>query len=261
MKGLFVTLDDVPKEEKLSVVQRIMDKATRMGYVNQFDHDAGSLLKCIDSRNVIALYDDGYFCASNLFIFGKKREPLISAYDFLKEGTKKEDGMKEFKFDMDWIRGEARIELMRVIVMKLYEMGALKGRQWADLGMAYHKVINGKLYSTNTDILWDSREVPEVSVNSILRGKLSKEKPAYRYRIDLSIYPEATREVVKEAILNVAYEKEYEWNGDGIAPRRPIYSLYFDKSKRISCSIEEDTYNEMQSYTPLSVEDALAGNY
>ena len=261
MKGLFVTLDDVPKEEKLSVVQRIMDKATRMGYVNQFDHDAGSLLKCIDSRNVIALFDNGYFCASDLIIFGKKREPLISAYDFLKEDTKKGDNMKGFRFDMNWIRGEARIELMKVIVMKLYEMGALKGQQWTNMSMAYHKVINGKLYSANSCILWDSREVPEVSVNAILRGKLPKEKPAYRYRIDLSIYPEATREVVKEAIINVAYEKGYKWNGDGIAPVYPIYSLYFDKSKRISCSIEEDTYNEMLRYTPLSVEDALAGNY
>ena len=175
--------------------------------------------------------------------------------------TKKEDNVKEFRFDMNWIRGEARIELMRVIVKKLYEMGALKGQQWANMGEAYHKVINGKLYSTNTDILWDFRELPEVSVNSILRGKLPKEKPVYRYRIDLSIYPEATRKVVKEAILNVAYEKEYEWNGDGISPRRPIYSLYFDKNKRISCAIEKRTYNEMLRYTPLSVEDALAGNY
>ena len=174
-------------------------------------------------------------------------------------GTKKEDNMKGFRFDMDWIRGEARIELMKVIVKKLYEMGALKGQQWANMGMAYHKVLNGKLYSTNTDILWDSREVPEVSVNSILRGKLPKEKIAYR--IDLSIYPEATREAVKKAILKVAYEKGYKWNGDGIAPIHPIYSLYFNKSKRISCAIEKNTYNEVPYFTPLSVEDALAGNY
>ncbi len=259
MKGLFVTLDDVPKEEKLSVVQRIMDRAIRMGYINRFDHDAESLLKCMDSQSVIALYDDGYFCASDIYYNNITRESLISAYDFLKEGTKKEDNMKGFKFDMNWIRGEARIELMKVIVMKLYEMGALKGQQWANMGMAYHKVINGKLYSTNTDILWDSRDVPEVSVNAILRGKLPKEKTAYR--IDLSIYPEATRKAVTEAILKVAYEKGYNRHGDTQAPVCPIYSLYFEKSKIILCSIKKSTYNVMQSHTPLSVEDALAGNY
>ena len=145
MKEFFITLDDVPKESKLSVVQQIMDKATRMGYVNRFGHSAHSLLDCIDSQSVIALHDDGHFCASDLIIFGKKREPLISAYEFLKEDTKKEDNMKGFRFDMNWIRGEARIELMKVIVKKLYEMGALKGQQWANMGMAYHKVINGKL--------------------------------------------------------------------------------------------------------------------
>lgn len=259
MKEFFITLADVPKEEKLSVVQRIMDKATRMGYVNQFEHSAGSLLECIDSRSVIALYDDGYFCASDLFLYGKKREPLISAYDFLKEDTKKEDNVKEFKFDMNWIRGEARIELMKVIIKKLYEMGALKGQQWANMGLPFHKVINGKLYSANSCFLWDSREIPEVSVNAILRGKLPQEKTAYK--IDLSMYPEATRKAVTEAILKVAYEKGHKGDGDGIAPTYPIYSLYFEKSKRILCSIKKNTYNEMQSHTPLSVEDALAGNY
>lgn len=174
-------------------------------------------------------------------------------------GTKKEDDIKSFKFDMSWIRGEARIELMKVIVKKLYEMGALKGQQWANMGMAYHKVINGNLYSANSCILWDSREVPEVSVNAILRGKLPKEKMPYK--IDLSIYPEATRKAVTEAILKVAYEKGYKGDGDGIAPTYPIYSLYFEKSKIILCSIKKSTYNEMQSHTPLSVEDALAGNY
>ena len=173
--------------------------------------------------------------------------------------TKKEDCVKSFKFDMSWIRGEARIELMKVIVKKLYEMGALKGQQWADMGMAYHRVINGMLYSMNTYILWDSRDVPEVSVNAILRGELPKEKMPYK--IDLSMYPEATRKAVTEAILKVAYEKGYEWNGDGIVPRHPIYSLYFDKNKRIACSTEKRTYNEMFRYIPLSIEDALAGNY
>ena len=258
MKEVFITLDGVPKEEKLSVVQRIMDKAIQMGYENIYGHSADSLFDCMDSQSVIALYD-GYFCASDLFLYGRKREPLISAYEFLKEDTKKEDNMKEFRFDMNWIRGEARIELMKVIVKKLYEMGALKGQQWANMGMAYHKVINGKLYSANSCILWDSREVPEVSVNAILRGKLPQEKTAYK--IDLSIYPEATRKAVTEAILKVAYEKGYKGDGDGIAPTYPIYSLYFEKSKIILCSIKKSTYNEMQSYTPLSVEDALAGNY
>ena len=259
MKEFFITLDGVPKESKLSVVQQIMDKATRMGYVNRFGHSAHSLLECIDFQSVIALYDDRYFCASDLFLYGRKREPLISAYEFLKEDTKKEDNMKGFNFDMSWIRGEARIELMKVIVKKLYEMGALKGQQWANMGMAYHKVINGNLYSANSCILWDSREVPEVSVNAILRGKLPKEKTAYR--IDLSIYPEATRKAVTEAILKVAYEKGHKGDGDSIAPTYPIYSLYFEKSKIILCSIKKSTYNVMQSHTPLSVEDALAGNY
>ena len=259
MKGLFITLDDVPKEEKLSVVQRIMDKATRMGYENIYEHSADSLLACIDSQSVIALYGNEYFCASDLFLFGKKREPLISAYDFLKEDIKKEDNMKGFRFDMNWIRGEARIELMKVIVKKLYEMGALEGQQWANMGMAYHKVINGKLYSTNTYILWDSREVPEVSVNAVLRGELPKEKPAYR--IDLSMYPEATRKTVTEAILKIAYEKGHKWSRGVTSLPHPIYSLYFEKGKRIYCAIEKNTYNEMQLYTPLSVEDALSGNY
>ena len=167
--------------------------------------------------------------------------------------------MKEFKFDMSWIRGEARIELMQVIVKKLYEMGALKGQQWANMGMAYHKVINGKLYSTNTDSLWDSRDIPEVSVNAILRGKLPKEKPAYK--IDLSMYPEATRKAVKEAILKVAYEKGYTWSESGNAPTYQICSLYFKKSMHISCATEKETYRGVKYYTPLSVEDALAGNY
>jgi len=259
MKEFFITLDDVPKESKLSVVQQIMDKATRMGYENIYGHSADSLFDCMDSQSVIALYGNEYFCASDLFLYGRKREPLISAYEFLKEDTKKEDNMKGFRFDMNWIRGEARIELMKVIVKKLYEMGALKGQQWANMGMAYHKVINGNLYSANSCILWDSREVPEVSVNAILRGELPKEKMPYK--IDLSMYPEATRKAVTEAILKVAYEKGYKGDGDGIAPTYPIYSLYFEKSKGILCAIEKGTYNDMKAYTPLSVEDALAGNY
>ena len=78
MKEFFITLDDVPKEENLSVVQRLMDKAERMGYVNQFDHDAGSLLECIDSPgSVVALYSDGYFCASDISYNNIKRFSTI----------------------------------------------------------------------------------------------------------------------------------------------------------------------------------------
>ena len=167
--------------------------------------------------------------------------------------------MNEFKFDMSWIRGEARVELMRVIVKKLYDMGVLEGHQWANMGQPYHTVSNGKLSSYNSFVPWDLISYKEVSINSILRGELHKENVAYK--IDLSMYPDATREVVREAILKVAYEKGYKWNGDGIAPKNNYYSLYFGKNKKIACSSEKETYKESARYKQLSVEDALEGKY
>jgi hypothetical protein len=181
-----------------------------------------------------------------------KKEPTI-------KDNKKEENMNEFKFDMSWIRGEARVELMRVIVKKLYDMGVLEGHQWANMGLPYHTVDNGKLSSYNRFVPWDLHSYKEVSINSILRGELPKENVAYK--IDLSMYPDATRKAVREAILKVAYEKGYKWAGDGIAPKNNYCSLYFEKTNRISCGVAKETYKEETGYTPLSVEDALEGKY
>jgi hypothetical protein len=181
-----------------------------------------------------------------------KKEPTI-------KDNKKEENMNEFKFDMSWIRGEARVELMRVIVKKLYDMGVLEGHQWANMGLPYHTVYNGKLSSYNSFEPWDLISYKEVSINSILRGELPKENVAHK--IDLSMYPDATRKAVREAILKVAYEKGYKWNDYGFALKHNYYSLYFGKNKKILCSLVKGTYKEETEYTPLSVEDALEGKY
>lgn len=182
---------------------------------------------------------------------------------FKKEHTmkdnKKEANMNEFKFDMSWIRGEARVELMRVIVKKLYELGVLEGYQWTNLGLPYHSVYNGKLSSYNRFVPWDLISYKEVSINSILRGELPKENVAYK--IDLSMYPDATRKAIREVILKVAYEKGYKWFNNNIAPKYNYYGLYFEENNKIACSIDKETYKERDDYTPLSVEDALEGKY
>ena len=290
MKELFITIDDVLQKDRLAVVQRIMDKAESLGYTNLYNHTAKNLLDCMGEYDIIALYKEGYFCASSRYIAGYIRSPIIDAYKFLKnngigfilgkefppmwkstssddvwyrfaKGALKKVGteVNKFKFDMSWIRGEARVELMRVIVKKLYDMGVLEGHQWANMGLPYHTVSNGKLSSYNSFVPWDLISYKEVSINSILRGKLPKENVAYK--IDFSMYPDATRKAVSEAILKVAYEKGYKWNGDGIAPKHNYYGLYFEENKRIACSSEKETYKEETGYTPLSVEDAIEGKY
>lgn len=290
MKELFIVLDDVLQKDRLAVVQRIMDKAESLGYTNLYSHTAESLLDCMSEYDVIALYKEGYFCASSRYIAGNRRSPIINAYKFLKnngigftlepeflpvrKSTSSDDAwyklakdalkkvgteVNKFKFDMSWIRGEARVELMRVIVKKLYDIGVLEGHQWANMGLPYHTVSNGKLSSYNRFVPWDLISYKEVSINSILRGESPKENVAYK--IDLSMYPDATREVVREAILKVAYEKGYKWACNGAAPTKNFYSLYLKKSKQITCSVLKETYKGVRTYTPLSVEDALEGKY
>jgi hypothetical protein len=108
-------------------------------------------------------------------------------------------------------------------------------------------------------VSWDLIPYKEVSINSILRGELPKANVAYK--IDLSMYPDATRKAVSEAILKVAYEKGYKRACNGAEPTKNFYSIYLKKSKQITCSVLKETYKGVRTYTPLSVEDALEGKY
>jgi hypothetical protein len=188
------------------------------------------------------------------------------------------------KFDLSWIKGEAREVISREIQKKLFEIGAAWRNAYdnpsdapylfcVDNAIMYH--IDKDVFDAKVDSRTKTKEqlavIPEVSVNNALKGKfwtyssVSKKEEAPKpdgYKVDLSMYKGKAREAISKAVQEEAFKKGFSWHlGEKSIKHLESVSLYFWMSDHDICydESEDGAYFNAHKFKELSVEEILSG--